>query len=233
MNQYTHFSRKEIVMKLANWLKGGSLMLLGVFAIVAGGCSSGGQQRAASAVSGLQELRGQMTDAHGQVDKTLASMHAMQNTNDLKSAFSKFSDDVDDTQADAQKIKDTVADMHDRGAEYTKKWQDEMSAVTDPTLKQVAQQRRDAVQQNYSNIQSKFDAARDAYKVFYGDLTSLRTYLSNDLTSEGVAAAKPSFDKTDADAQALHAAAKDVTDAMDKVMVALPGGGANLPNNGQ
>jgi chromosome segregation ATPase len=218
-------------MRISQLFAGGSIAALGLSMLLAGGCSSNGQDRAQTTVSGLQDTRKEINDVHGQVDKTLAAMNAMQGTNDLKTAFSKFSDEVDNTQSEASDVKSKVQDMKDNSAEYVKKWQDEMSSITDPTLKSVAQARQAAVQQHFTEIQGKYEAAKDAYKTFYTDLTSLRTYLSNDLTPDAVTAAKPAFDKANADGAALHAKGKDVTDALDAVTAALPGGaGANNGN---
>jgi archaellum component FlaC len=219
-------------MSIVRFLKGSSAALLGLSMSLAVGCSSNGQDRAESTIKGLQDTRKQLTDAHAQVDKVLAAMNAMQGSNDLKTAFSKFSDEVDNTNSDAQDIKSSVEDMKDNGAMYVKKWQDEMSAITDPNLKSVATARQAAVQQHFTEIQGKFEAAKDAYKQFYSDLTSLRTYLSNDLTPDAVTQAKPSFDKANADGATLHAKAKDVTDALDAVTAALPGGAAATGGNG-
>jgi hypothetical protein len=121
--------------------------------------------------------------------------------------------------------------MKDNQAEYIQKWQDEMSTITDPSLKAAADARRAAVQAQFSNIEAKYSTARDTYKVFYDDLTSLRTYLSNDLTPAGVTATKSMFDKANADGATLHTQAKDVTDTLDQVTNAMPG--ATPPAAGQ
>jgi hypothetical protein len=213
-------------MRISQLFAGGSIAALGLSMLLAGGCSSNGQERAQSTVNGLQDTRKQIADVHTQVDKVLAAMNAMQGASDLKTTFSKFSDEVDNTQSEADDVKKSVQDMKDNSADYIKKWQDEMSAVTDPTLKSVAQARQAAVQQHFAEIQTKFEAAKDAYKTFYADLTSLRTYLSNDLTADAVTAAKPAFDKANADGATVHAKGKDLTDTLDQVTSALPGGGS-------
>jgi ABC-type transporter Mla subunit MlaD len=217
-------------MRITQLVAGGSAALLGLCMLLSGGCSSNGQDRAQTTVAGLQDTRKEIGDVHTQVDKVLAAMNAMQGSNDLKTAFSKFSDEVDNTQSEAEDVKSKVQDMKDNSAVYIKKWQDEMSSITDPNLKSIANARQAAVQQRFSDIQGKYEAAKDAYKTFYGDLTSLRTYLSNDLTPDAVAAAKPSFDKANADGATLHAKGKDVTDGLDAIMTALPGGAANAGN---
>jgi chromosome segregation ATPase len=192
--------------------------------LLSGGCSSNGQQRSQTAVEGLQDTRNQIVQGHAQVDKVLAAMNAMQTTNDLKSAFSNFSDEVDNTDSQAQDIKASVQNMKDNSAEYIQKWQEEMSTITDPNLKSVADARRTAVQNQFSNIEARYATARDSYKVFHNDLTSLRTYLSNDLTPAGVTATKSMFDKANADGATLHTVANDLTSTIDQVTNALPGG---------
>jgi chromosome segregation ATPase len=213
-------------MRIAQLVGRSSAVLLGLSMMLAVGCSSNGQQRAQTTVAGLQDTRKQITDGQAQVDKTLAAMNAIPGSNDLKTAYSKFSDEVDNLNSDANDVKNSVQSMKDNSADYIKQWQDEMSAVTDPTLKSVAAARQAAVQAKFTDVQAKYEAAKDAYKTFHDDLTSLQTYLSNDLTPEGVTAAKPAFDKANADGAAAQTSGKALTDLLDSISSALPGGGA-------
>jgi hypothetical protein len=65
----------------------------------------------------------------------------------------------------------------------------------------------------------------DTYNTFYGDLTSIRTFLANDLTPAGVKAVGPTIKKANDD----RAAMKKHGDALLKVLDEVSAGMATPP----
>jgi len=96
--------------------------------------------------------------------------------------------------------------MQDRGAQYTKKWQEDMSQVSDPSLKAASEERRAAVEKRYGEIRGELSSTRDAYTRFVNSCDSVKAYLANDLTTQGVKAIIISADGKDEVAPALQAA---------------------------
>jgi hypothetical protein len=215
-------SQKEIVMKFSRLRMTGLMGLLSLGLMLAGGCASSGGTRSQSAVASIAQVRQQIADGKTQVDTVLASMNAMQGSTDLAGAYEAFSDEVNKTQSMADDIKSSVADMNSRGQEYIQKWQEEMVNVTDPNLKASAEARRQAVAQRYSDVQVAYSAARDSYRVFYSDLMGIRTYLSNDRTPDGIAAAGSSMDQAIADGKTLKAKADAVIGQLDQITAGMP-----------
>lgn len=209
-------------MKFSRLRMTGLMGLLSLGLMLAGGCASSGGTRSQSAVASIAQVRQQIADGKTQVDTVLASMNAMQGSTDLAGAYEAFSDEVNKTQSMADDIKSSVADMNSRGQEYIQKWQEEMVNVTDPNLKASAEARRQAVAQRYSDVQVAYSAARDSYRVFYSDLMGIRTYLSNDRTPDGIAAAGSSMDQAIADGKTLKAKADAVIGQLDQITAGMP-----------
>src|SRR4051812_38462990 len=94
------------------------------------GCSSGGkktagEQRAASAVTGLKQTRDELTASKTQIDKTIAAMNAMRDAQGtLATEFATFNSEIAKTDAVAQKAKARAADMRTRSAAYQTKWRE-------------------------------------------------------------------------------------------------------------
>jgi hypothetical protein len=199
--------------------------LLGVLSLgmlLAGGCASNGGSRSESAVTSMAQTRQRLVDGKVQIDSVLASMNAMQGSTDLAAAFAAFSDQVDKTQSDADKTKSRVADMKANEQEYIQKWQEEMTTVTDPTLKATAEARRQAVASKFDSVTASCATARDSYNKFYSDLSGIRTYLSNDRTPDGVAASGASMDQATADGKTLKANIDVIIAQLDAITATMP-----------
>jgi chromosome segregation ATPase len=209
-------------MSKSNRLELAAVTLLGLALAMTGGCASNAQDRSAAAVSSLKDTRDKIAVYSTQVDLVLASLNSLQGATDLNAAFAKYSAQVDKSQADAADIKSRAADMRARGQEYVKKWQEEMSTITDPDLKAVADARRQAVQDKYAEIQTAADGIRQSYTAFDSDITGIRTYLANDLTPGGVTAAKSIIEKANTDGAKLKESIATVVAMMDKVTATMP-----------
>lgn len=184
------------------------------------GCSSSGKQAEESkqAVQSLSETRKSLESAKAQVDKTVASMNALNSGQDLKRNFERFGSEIAKTEQDAKRAKERADAMRAKSKQYIAKWEKEMADVKDPQLRASAEQRRARVQQNYDGIANAAKEARAAYEPFMQDLKDLQKALSVDLTPQGVTAAKPVMNRTAAAGKNLNRRIDVVIAELDKVM---------------
>jgi chromosome segregation ATPase len=181
-----------------------------------------GEERTASAVSGLKETRAELVAGRTQVDKTVASMNAMRDTQgNLQTEFAAFNGEVKNMNAQAEKIRSRAKDMKARASQYQAKWREEMGKVEDPTLRAAATARANKVRERYDGITAKANEARAAYDPFMKQLQSVQTYLSNDLTPQAVQSAASVFDKAAADAKTVNAKIDAVIAELDDVATSL------------
>jgi hypothetical protein len=142
-------------------------------------------------------------------------------TDDLQGTYNRFSTQVDQVNAQSEKLKSLTDDMKSNVQAYITQWGEEMSQVNDPSLVLTADQRRLEVQKHYGEIKTDQQAFSDAYSTFYEDLTSLRSYLSNNLTTASVKAAEPSIKKANDDRAAMKTKADTLLKAIHDVRVGL------------
>jgi chromosome segregation ATPase len=190
-------------------------------AVAAAGCATTGADRSANATASLKDLKKEALTMRAQIDKTLESLNALQSADDVKESFNDFAAQVDDVGSDADTMKDQADDMKARLDDYVKKWQEDMAQVTDPSLKAISAQRQAAVKQRIGEIQARQQAAAQAFKAFYGDLTGLRSFLSNDLTPDGIKAAGPTIKKANEDRATLKHLGDELISVLDQVSAGL------------
>jgi chromosome segregation ATPase len=202
-------------------------MVLVVAGLMLPACSSGdkktaGEERSASAVTGLKETRAELVAGRNQVDKTVASMNAMRDSQgSLQTEFAAFNNEIKNMDARAEKARARAKDMKARASQYQAKWREEMGKVEDPTLRAAATARANKVRERYDGITAKANEARAAYDPFMKQLRSVQTYLSNDLTPQAVQSAASVFDKAVADAKTVNAKIDAVIAELDDVATSL------------
>jgi hypothetical protein len=182
------------------------LVLCVTTTLLSAGCASSdtGRERSKKAMGSLTDTRDALNDARKSVDETVASIDSLQNTEgDLRPAWGKFKDRVNDSKDHAKKIGDRAADLRANAAAYQARWQEEIATVDNPDLKRAAEMRSKRVAQRYSQITQRTVDARAAYEPFLKDLKDVQTFLSNDLTPDAVRLGRPGMDKARSSARTL------------------------------
>jgi len=190
----------------------------------AAGCASSdpGRERATKAVSGLQDTRGSVAEARKQVDKTITAANQLQSgQGDLSRLYDTYKKEVARLESQAQEAKERSNDMSVRRNEYQQKWAQESATMSSPELRAAAETRSAKVKERYEGITQKGAAVKEAYPPFDKSLKELQTYLSNDLTREGVSAASPMFQKINKEGQSLSTALDALISELDSVSASM------------
>ena len=184
------------------------LALAVVLIFQVGGCSSGGDGRTAEskkAVDGLESTRQELVRAKGEVQQVNASLDRLAAGGNLEQTYKQYTKEVADvrTAAARARARARAQDMRERERQYVAKWEKEMEQVSSPELKQGAEQRRATFRQDFGRVTTAAQSARDAYQPYIRELTDIQTALANDLTPQGVGAAKPAITKAKSEGQTL------------------------------
>jgi hypothetical protein len=192
------------------------------------GKKTAGEQRASATVTGLKETRAEIVAGRAQIDKTISSLTALRDGQGaLQTEFAAFNDNIKRTEEHRQKIRTRADHMRARAGDYQAKWRAEMAKVDDPALRAAANERADKVRQRFDVITDKATEARNAYEPFMKQLKSVQTYLSNDLTPEGIQSASAVFDKAAADGKVVLEKIDAVVAELDSVASSMgPAAGA-------
>jgi hypothetical protein len=162
------------------------------------GCgTTSGYKQADKTGEGIAAFRDEIVKGKAAIDATMKSLGdvaATANTNPRK-AFEQHSKDVANLESTAAKIRKRAQDMKDQGQTYFKQWEQQLTAVQNPEIRKLAEQRKAKLQDTFEAIRKYSEPLKAQFDPWLSDLKDLQRYLSNDLTIAGVDAAKSLFAK--------------------------------------
>jgi len=165
---------------------------IGGLLLTSTGASAAGYKLADKVGVDIAQFRDEIVDVKKAVDATMAALDKIvaQATVDPRKAFKEFDKSVPHIDAEAAKAKKRAEDMKARGKEYFDKWEKEMAGVNDPEIRKLAEERKAKLQAAFGNIKTTMEPARDQFNPWLAHLKALQKYLSQDLTINGIDAAK-------------------------------------------
>ena len=163
-----------------------------------------------------------MQAAKPQVEAMLTSLDSLVKAEgDMKPAFKKFSDTLDDTEKAAARAQKGAESIRAQEAEYMTAWEQEAAAITNPDVKAATQARQAEVKRTLGELSAAGKKAGDAYQPFISDMKDIKTYLSNDLTQGGVKRLEPVIQKARQGGAGLQKALDDFNQVSQRVQTAL------------
>lgn len=158
-------------------------------------------------VAGIQNVEQEARVARAQVDATVAALDDMFNDQqgDLKTQFETYSKSINNLEAQARRVRNRVDTMKSRKAAYLQQWEKQMAMIESEAVRQTAEQRRQSVEQMFTNVQREMDAAGEAFQSFMSKLNDIRTAMNMDLNRNGLNAMRPIADQARADAKIVNA----------------------------
>lgn len=191
-------------------------------AFVSAACATTGFQRSSNIADTMAKQTQIAQEAKPQVDAMLASLEELTRAQgDMRPAFQKFSDTLDDTEKVAARTRKTGQTIREKEADYFTEWQKESAQITNPQIKAATEARQGEVKTKLASLSQTGKTAGDLYDPFISDMKDIRTYLSNDLTTSGVKKIEPTIQKARQDGAALQKALDDFNRASTDVQASL------------
>ena len=193
------------------------------------GCRTTGYKQADKTGAGLAEYRAEVLNVKKAVDDTLRSMNQVEataNTNP-RHAFDQFSKSVDNLDAAARKAKSRGDAIRAQGEAYFVNWQQQIAQVKNPEIKKLAEERKAKLWDAFQGIKRNAEPLRAKFDPWLSDLKDLQRYLSNDLTIEGVDAARKLFAKSKEDGAEVQKSMEALVTELNSIAAALTP--ANVP----
>jgi len=164
---------------------------------------------AATGFAGQEALMKSVGDALGeanatksQLAATMGALNALLATKpggDLRPAYQTYIENVDKTKKDATITKARFDQMNGDSASYFNSWKSDNQSIKNAKLRKVADKRLAAVQKDYRSALAALQGASAKFTPFLSDLNDIQTALSNDLTANGLKAAKGVFKQANKD----------------------------------
>ena len=161
-----------------------------------------------------------------QSDVTAKSLDSVLNAGqpELKKAFDTYSDAVAELDSQGKKVLKHIDEMKARSTEYFAEWEKQGETYTNPQIRELSDERRNKLAEIYARVPAAGSGIKRAYLAYLVDLKESQTYLSNDLTPDGITAIIPVAEKSDQDAEALKTSLEPVLTALDEINAELYSG---------
>jgi hypothetical protein len=200
-----------------------ALALLGAGLVFLAGCATKSNDRSAPTPrEDLAEYRQIAVDAQQVVRATLQSLdRTVARTPCPHRAFKTFTKDVQRLEVDSFKVRARAQAIRTRGQAYFEQWQEHLASVQDPEVRKLAEQRRDHLQERFSQIRLHTQQAREAFQPFMAGLRRLRNGLENDPAVAGTDSMKELIRATRDNGQKVEAGLAAILVELDAVAAIL------------
>jgi predicted nucleic acid-binding Zn-ribbon protein len=181
------------------------------------GCgTTKGYKQADKTGEGIAEFRAEVLNGKKAIDATVASLDqiAATATTNPRKAFESYSKNVANLESTAENVRKRGQDMQERGKAYFAQWEKQLAEVKNPEIQRLATERKAKLNEAFDTIRTVAEPLKTKFTPWMSDLKDLQTYLSNDLTVNGIDAAKNLFAKTKTEGM-------DVQKAMDELVAEL------------
>ena len=184
---------------------------------------------AQAAFNSPAQLRDDLAAGQAQVDRTIAALTAVGDPDqaDLRGAYKSYCTEMDKLGAHAQRLETEAEAMRQARSAYFARWDQRLSEIDNPTIRDAAEQRRARLRAAQDRISADAAAARDAYRPLMSDLKDIRKFLDGDLSKDTTSVLGPATMKATKDAQSLKERIDVVIADLDAVQGAVsPAGGS-------
>lgn len=190
------------------------LLLIAAFGITS--CASTGMQRSQDTQTTMEDMDNDIQEASLQLDATGASLDALMRPSqtDIKQAFNSYSDNVKNMIAMEKKFAKHAEQMKAQGIDYFDEWKKEGTEYKNPQIQHLSDERRAALGEIYDKIAENSIGVNEAFKAYVSDVKEIQTYLSNDLTTKGIAAIAPTSEKVVSNGKSLKYSIQNVQTAI-------------------
>ncbi len=192
-------------MKLLNQTYTWSSVLLIIAAFGISSCATTGMQRSQDTQTTLETMDNDIQEASRQLDVTGSSLDELMRPGqtDVKQTFESYSKNVEKMAAMEKEFAKHAEEMKTKGINYFEEWKKEGTEYENPRIQQLSDQRRAELGEIYDKIAENSIGVDKAFKAYVSDINEIQTYLSNDLTTKGIAAIAPTSEKVVRDGKSL------------------------------
>lgn len=156
------------------------------------GCASPtGVQRLDTTNASIADIDSQLDQGGERLDAVLASMEALEASENIDRAFRDFQRAVANLEQTAERVRSRRIALESRAAQHVTKWRAESAKLTSESAQEMSAQRRQEFEAAIANVSAKLADLRAQYDPFVSKLRDLQLVLANDLTRPGIDRTRP------------------------------------------
>jgi hypothetical protein len=185
--------------------------------------SAAGYKLADKVGASIAKFRDDIVDIKNATDTTLASLDQIvtQAAEDPRKAYKEFEKSIPKIDSAAKTAKKHADDMKEKGHNYFEQWAKELTTVSDPDIRKLAEERKAKLQSSFENIKNSTQPAREQFSAWLDHLKDLQKFLSQDITINGIEAAKDPIAKAKADGVAVQQSLEKIINELNTVVAAI------------
>jgi hypothetical protein len=203
------------------------LLLIAAFGITS--CASTGMQRSQDTQTTMETMDNDIQEASRQLDDTGVSLDELMRPGqtDIARAFETYKDNVGKMESMEKRFAKHAEQMKAQGIDYFDEWEKEGTEYKNPQIQHLSDQRRAELEEIYDKIAENSIGVDEAFKSYVSDIKEIQTFLSNDLTTKGIAAIGPTSEKVVSEGDSLKYAIQQLQAAIQDVQVEMAQSGTN------
>lgn len=192
-------------MKVLNQTYTWHCTLLVVAALAITSCASTGMQRSQDTRITMETMDNDIQEASRQLDVTGTSLNELirPGQTDVKKAFNIYTQNAEEMVAMEKRFAKHAEQMEAKGINYFEEWQKEGDKYENERIQQLSEQRRNALKEIYDKIAENSIGVDEAFKEYATDIKEIQTFLSNDLSTKGIEAIRPTAKEAIMDGESL------------------------------
>jgi len=200
-----------------------SLAIAITAAIGMAGCATTGMERSARAQTSMTEMDKTIKLLLVHVDATGASLRELvkPDNTDVERAFLLYTENVSEMEQMEKNFTKHADEMDARGIDYFQEWQKEGDQYKNPRIQQLSEQRRLELSAIYDRIATSSIGVKEDLNTYVSDLKEIQSYLSNDLTPDGIRAIAPEARKVARKGSELKYDITDIQTAVNRANEAM------------
>lgn len=179
-----------------------NLFTLATAVVLATGCASTGNDKAASTSKSLTKSSRMIEKGSTLIDQTLAKLNDLVSNPkpDMRKQFDAFNSSVNDLGSTDLAVACQAKEMKAKGADYFENWDKETAQIRNEDIRQRSEARQHEVAANFARISQQYDETKTAFEPFMSGLRDVQKFLGTDLTAGGLVAVKDIAAKANRDA---------------------------------
>ena len=202
-----------------NWRSVGGMLCA---ILLLAGCESNAQRtqekKVTKAVASMDKTRVELVKSDQQVDEAIIALDRLTSSPTIvPEAYKVYAAQVTEVSKQEKEAQKRAERMRDDWRAYIAAWEKEVDTVSTPEMQARAEERRQAVRDNYDRLRDAANAVKSAYRPFLTQLQDVQKTLALDLTPAGMEAAKPGIDAAHQSAQNLKQQISAFVSEIDRV----------------
>lgn len=164
------------------------IILLAVTAFVAACSSTNNLQRAEDMYSSLETVDSNINEIVQQIDAINNSLNDLVDSDqsNLRRSFDRYSESVTTIKGMENGFVENTERMKSNAQAYFNNWDEGGRQYNNPEIQARSDERRSELGNAYEKIEANTVGLREAFQAYVSDISEIESFLSNDLTSQGI-----------------------------------------------